>query len=164
MIMLSPKTAQGDPPAGPIGDEWEEMFGTDEPPAWQEPRELPEQDEELEVAPSGREAPEAVRPPGGEQPEPYREFAEAPPPPTPPDPNEGFDIRGRIWKAMSGDGPLGIVYNSLAGLTTERTVHPDYVYWAGTRRHVMVAWDDLRNDWRAFIVDRIMDARLEANQ
>ncbi len=75
-----------------------------------------------------------------------------------------LDLRGQIWKAMSENLPLRIVYTSLKGLTTERTVFPDYIYWAGTHRHVMVSWDSSKNDWRAFIVDRIRKAKIEEKE
>ncbi len=72
-----------------------------------------------------------------------------------------LDLRGTIWKAMSNNLPLRMVYTSIKGLTTERTVYPDYIYWAGTNRHIMVSWDTSKNDWRAFVVDRIRKAKIE---
>jgi predicted DNA-binding transcriptional regulator YafY len=42
----------------------------------------------------------------------------------------------------------------------DRVVVPDYVYWAGTDRHIMVAWDFNVDDWRAFAVDNIQAADL----
>jgi hypothetical protein len=76
--------------------------------------------------------------------------------------NKELSTREKIWYALNNPGLLlTIKYTSLAGWTSERSVGPDYVYWAGTHRHVMVAWCYLRNDWRAFIVDRITEANLE---
>lgn len=164
MIILSPKVAQNEPrPEGFEDDEWEELFPQDK--AGDEPMSAApptDEDDELDVAPSMSrdDEPEAFETERLEA-EPEVEFPEVPPPPEAANPNAGLDVRGRIWRSMSGGDPLRIVYTSLAGLTTERTVHPDYVYWAGTGRHVMVAWDDMRNDWRAFIVDRIRDALVE---
>lgn len=78
--------------------------------------------------------------------------------------NETLSVREKIWYALDHPGtPLRIVYTSLGSFTTERTVEPAYVYWAGTHRHVLVAWCELRNDWRAFIVDRITQAKLEGS-
>ncbi len=78
--------------------------------------------------------------------------------------NKKLDVREKIWYSLNNPGvPLRIIYTSLGNFTTERTVEPDYVYWAGTHRHVLVAWCRMRNDWRAFIVDRITKAKLEGN-
>jgi hypothetical protein len=103
----------------------------------------------------------------GKQPEvnPEESFDELKGEPSPLDEaNKNLSVREKIWYSLNNPGtPLRIVYTSLAGYTTERTVEPDYVYWAGTRRHVLVAWCRMRNDWRAFIVDRITKAKLEGD-
>lgn len=75
------------------------------------------------------------------------------------------DVRAKIWTSLNNTIPLKIVYQTLAddggsSSRTERVVRPDYVYWAGTNRHILVAWCDLRNDWRAFAVDNIATADL----
>lgn len=79
--------------------------------------------------------------------------------------NETLNVPSKIWFSMGNNEeheqiPLRILYTTIKGHTTERTVHPDHVHWA--RGHsIMVAWCDLRGDWRAFIVDRISKAKLE---
>lgn len=80
----------------------------------------------------------------------------------PVDPTENMNVRGKIWYAMENNLPLRIIYTALeSGLVTERSVAPIEVYWAGTHRHIMVAWCYLRNDWRAFAIDRISEAEIE---
>lgn len=94
-------------------------------------------------------------------------FDEVLPPGTPMEErNKKFSIREKIWYSLNTGAPLDMVYETLPDrmkrtFTSTRTVEPDYVYWAGTNRHIMVSWDHLRNDWRAFAVDRIKDAKLE---
>lgn len=94
-------------------------------------------------------------------------FDEVLPPDTPVEErNKKFSIREKIWYALNTGTPLNITYETIPDrmkrtFTSTRTVEPDYVYWAGTNRHIMVSWDHLRNDWRAFAVDRIRDAKLE---
>lgn len=80
--------------------------------------------------------------------------------------NKKFSVREKIWYALNTGTPLGMVYETLPDrmrrtFVSTRTVEPDYVYWAGTGRHILVAWDHLRNDWRAFVVDRIRDAKIK---
>ena len=75
--------------------------------------------------------------------------------------NDSLDTREKIFYSLNNGTPLRIQYKTLDGsVTSERTVHPDYVYWAGTNRHILVAWDELRNDWRAFSVDNIQRSKL----
>lgn len=145
----------------------------------------PEREPEPEPVPSTREGPpppaqmvpfaddegeELV--PQAEEPTPVHPVPQPPPPSDPeqflsevvesrppsPEADQELSVREKIRNSLANGLPLRIVYTSLGGYTTERTVHPDYVYFAGTMRHVLVAWDELRNDWRAFIVDRIRNA------
>jgi hypothetical protein len=74
-------------------------------------------------------------------------------------------VREKIWHSLNSSIPLKITYQTLSdefgrSSTTQRVIRPDYVYWAGTNRHILVAWCDLRNDWRAFAVDNIAVAEL----
>ncbi len=72
------------------------------------------------------------------------------------DANETLGIREKIFYSLNNATPLKISYTTIdGGSTTDRTIHPDYVYWAGTNRHILVAWDKSKNDWRAFAVDNI---------
>jgi len=75
------------------------------------------------------------------------------------------DVRAKIWQSLNGAIPLKIVYQTLrddmgGSSTSERVIRPDYVFWAGTNRHILVAWCELRNAWRAFAVDNIAQADL----
>jgi len=80
--------------------------------------------------------------------------------------NREWDVRAKLFHSMTNNSPVRISYTTLpkddnpAGSTTIRTVIPDYVYWASTGRHVLVAWDYLKSDWRAFAVERIDQASL----
>lgn len=70
--------------------------------------------------------------------------------------NEVLDLREKIFYSLNNGIPMKITYRTLDGKNvTDRIIHPDYVYWAGTNRHILVAWDELKNDWRAFAVDNI---------
>lgn len=72
----------------------------------------------------------------------------------------------KIYASIEKDLPLEITYTTLprkenpAGSTTIRVVDPDFVYWAGTQREILVAWCRLRSDWRAFAVSGIRDAEI----
>lgn len=115
-------------------------------------------DQGLEVAPTsppGPEQPAEEQEP--EEPNPELSMEDVEEPEGPLDKVNKGDIRTKIFYAMTHNLQLRIVYTTLAGTKTERTVEPDYVYWAGTHRHVLIAWDHLRSDWRAFVVDRIGD-------
>jgi hypothetical protein len=79
--------------------------------------------------------------------------------------NKTLPTASKIWIAMGNNEdhetvPLRIVYTTIKGHTTERTVRPDHVHWAKGHA-IMVAWCEMRNDWRAFIVDRITKSKLE---
>jgi hypothetical protein len=86
--------------------------------------------------------------------------------------NRRLGIREKIFEALNtfdpvtrGTLPLKIQYKTLpdefgGSSVTDRTVSPDHVYWADTGRHVLVAWCHLKNGWRAFAVDNILDATL----
>jgi hypothetical protein len=108
--------------------------------------------------------PEAPGPEPGTTPEPPssllgEEMAVAPTPIE--EMNETMDPRELIVQSLYMAMPLRISYITLDGTyESERTVRPDYVYYAGTNRHILVAWDELRNDWRAFAVDNISQAKL----
>lgn len=124
------------------------------------------EEQEMEVAPAGEPMPvgRKIEPLPEEKPQadPSEMFEEVIYKDEPPDvKEEQLSVREKIHRSLNFMLPLRILYTSLAGLTTERTVHPDYVYWAGTRRHILVAWDEMKNDWRAFVVDRIREAKLE---
>lgn len=78
------------------------------------------------------------------------------------DANATLDIRGKIFYSLNNSTPMRISYTTIdGGSVTDRTIHPDYVYWAGTNRHILVAWDELRGDWRAFAVNNITLAELQ---
>lgn len=94
-------------------------------------------------------------------------FDEVLPPDTPMEErNRQFNIREKLWYSLNNRTPMTITYETLPDrmsrtFVSTRMIEPDYVYWAGTNRHILVAWDHLRNDWRAFVVDRIREANLE---
>lgn len=75
--------------------------------------------------------------------------------------NQTLSIPEKVDVAVRERQPLRIIYTTLAGHTTERTVDPDYRHVAMTGHDVLVAWCRLRNDWRGFIVERIRAAKLE---
>jgi len=111
--------------------------------------------------PFGEDKPENVTPE-----DPSKLFEEVPTPETPTEEmNRRLSVREKIWRSLNTASPMSIKYQTLAddlGRTavTNRIVRPDYVYWAGTNRHILVAWCNLRNDWRAFAVDNILAADL----
>lgn len=79
--------------------------------------------------------------------------------------NRKLNIREKIFESLNTGTPLHIRYRTLAdelgkSSMTERTVEPDYVYWPGTNRHLLMALDHLRGDWRSFAVDNILQADL----
>jgi hypothetical protein len=114
------------------------------------------------------EPPEKIEAPGPGTPEdPAKLFEEVMPPDTPmQEKNRIMDVRQKVAFSLGSGTPLRITYTTLpksdnaAGSTTQRVITPDYVYWAGTGRHVVVAWDDSKNDWRAFALERINGADL----
>ncbi len=76
--------------------------------------------------------------------------------------NKSLSIPAKVDMALAEGYPLRIIYTTLKGHTTERTVKPDYYLPARTTGNwVLIAWCELRNDWRGFIVDRIKAAKLE---
>ena len=76
--------------------------------------------------------------------------------------NATLSVPAKIDKAMAEGYPLRIIYTTLKGHTTERTVRPDYFLPARTTGNwVLIAWCELRNDWRGFIVNRVRAAKLE---
>jgi hypothetical protein len=76
--------------------------------------------------------------------------------------NQTLPIRQKIEKSLLEGYPLRILYTTLKGHTTERTVLPDYYLYARTTGNmVLIAWCELRNAWRGFIVERIRAAKLE---
>lgn len=79
--------------------------------------------------------------------------------------NAELSVRQKIVHGLLNGIPLRIRYITLDGMSqTERTVHPDYVYWAGTGRHILVAMDEMSGDWRAFAVSNIEMANLEPEE
>ena len=77
------------------------------------------------------------------------------------DANQSLNVREMIFYSLNNSTPMRIAYTTLYGGTNiERTIHPDYVYWSGTNRHILVAWDEEQADWRAFSVDNINAAKL----
>lgn len=76
--------------------------------------------------------------------------------------NQTLSIEQKIDTALAEGYPLRIIYTTLKGNTTERTVRPDYYLPARTTGNwVLIAWCELRGDWRGFIVNRIRAAKLE---
>lgn len=76
--------------------------------------------------------------------------------------NATMPIGQKIDMAMSEGYPLRIIYTTLKGHSTERTIRPDYYRPAKTTGNwVLIAWCELRQDWRGFIVNRIRAAKLE---
>jgi hypothetical protein len=79
--------------------------------------------------------------------------------------NRQLNIREKIFESLNTGTPLHIRYRTLPdnmgrSSVTDRTVEPDYVYWPSTNRHLLMALDHLRGDWRSFAVDNIMQADL----
>jgi hypothetical protein len=116
----------------------------------------------------GEQPQDKVSPPGPGVPEdPAKMFEEVIPPETPvQEKNRIMDVRQKVAFSLGNNIPIKITYTTLpkqdnaAGSTTQRVIVPDYVYWAGTGRHVVVAWDNSKNDWRAFALERINGADL----
>lgn len=76
--------------------------------------------------------------------------------------NYSLTIQQKIDKSLAEGNSLRIIYTTLKGHTSERTVRPDYYRPARTTGNwVLIAWCELRQDWRGFIVDRIRAAKLE---
>ena len=76
--------------------------------------------------------------------------------------NQKLTIPQKVMRAISDGVPLRIIYTTLKGHSTERTVEPDYIHTAVTTgNRILIAWDHLRNAWRGFIVSRIRAAKLE---
>jgi hypothetical protein len=77
-------------------------------------------------------------------------------------------IAQKVWEAINDPSKiLRITYKTLPDemgrtATTVRNVSPDYVWKAGTNNWLLVAWCHLKNDWRRFVVDNILQAELEA--
>jgi len=116
------------------------------------------------------DVPEAVEPPPEAIPTPSEEpIEEAEPFEEVPDEltdlekmNQSLSIMQKIERSLSEGYPLRIIYTTIKGHTTERTVRPDYFLVAkSTGNFVLIAWCELRNAWRGFIVDRIRAAKLE---
>jgi predicted DNA-binding transcriptional regulator YafY len=59
-------------------------------------------------------------------------------------------------RAIAAHERLRFTYRSLGGDDTRRSVQPNGLVVAG-RRWYLVAWDEDRNDWRVFRVDRMED-------
>jgi len=133
------------------------------PPADQEP--LPEgmnPSEYDEITPEQPPQPEA-KPEEEEKPSPQDEFEEITEDQTELDRlNQTLNIEQKIDTSLAEGYPLRIIYTTLKGNTTERTVRPDYYLPAQTTGNwVLIAWCELRGDWRGFIVNRIRAAKLE---
>jgi hypothetical protein len=75
--------------------------------------------------------------------------------------NEQLSSFELVAESLYTKTPIRISYVTLDGMfQSERTVHPDYVYDADTNRKILVAWDELKNDWRAFAMENILKAKL----
>ena len=141
-VPQAPKTPEGEPrPEGLPAEDFDEIF----PEPLKESEELPPQEQD-------------------EDPFPEDEFEEITEELTELDKlNMSLSIPAKLDKAMSEGYPLRIIYTTLKGHTTERTVRPDYYLPARTTGNwVLIAWCELRNDWRGFVVNRIRAAKLEA--
>jgi len=163
----------------PIGDvQGQPVYQIAPPPT---PEQLGQQPQATPVAPTSEPMPEGMSPdefeeiqqqpeqqapqpePEEEAPFPEDEFEEITEEKTELDRmNETFSIGQKIDAALAEGYPLRIIYTTLKGNTTERTVRPDYYLPARTTGNwVLIAWCELRQDWRGFIVDRIRAAKLE---
>ena len=164
-------------------EEMEEIFPKGQPgqPAPTHPPTLPEKaqetkepllDEALDVpvAPTAPPVPPPQEDPfagepivGPEEPEEPLELEEVSDEPTELEQaNQTLPIRQKVEKALLEGYPLRIIYTTLKGHTTERTVRPDYYLYARTTGNmVLIAWCELRSAWRGFIVERIRAAKLE---
>jgi hypothetical protein len=149
-----------------LSDEIDKAFGK-EPEVIPQPEPVPEPEvvpgtEETLPEPETKEIPEIKK--EEEPPFPEQEYEEITEELTKLDElNRDLTIPEKIDTAMAEGYPLRIIYTTLKGHTTERTVIPDYYLPARTTGNwVLIAWCELRNDWRGFIVDRIRGAKLEA--
>ena len=80
------------------------------------------------------------------------------------DMNRLYSIDKKIEASLAWGYPLRILYTDKRGHTTERTIRPEYYFPAKTTGNlVLIAWCELRNDWRGFLVNpmRIRGAKLE---
>jgi hypothetical protein len=148
-----------------LDDEIDKAFAKEpevipQPEPLQEPEVVPGTDEVL-PEPEPKEIPEIKK--ENEPPFPEEEYEEITEELTKLDElNRDLTIPEKIDTAMAEGYPLRIIYTTLKGHTTERTVIPDYYLPARTTGNwVLIAWCELRNDWRGFIVDRIRGAKLE---
>lgn len=77
--------------------------------------------------------------------------------------NMSLSIPAKVDMSLAEGYPLRVIYTTMKGHTTERTIRPDYYLPARTTGNwVLIAWCELRNDWRGFIVNRIRAAKLES--
>ena len=151
------------------------------------PDEIPMADDDIETeetvqqplpqeVPQGQPGVEPIPGLEGEALEPAGEIPAPEPPPKPEDEfekmevepseldvlNQTLSIQQKVMRSISDGTPLRIIYTTLAGHSTERTVEPDYIHSAVTTgNRILIAWDHLRNGWRGFILDRIRAAKLE---
>jgi hypothetical protein len=62
--------------------------------------------------------------------------------------------------ANKPDEKIWIDYITLGGnIRIQRDISPDDIFIAGTGNEICVAWDHMRNDWRAYVLPRIQRAR-----
>lgn len=80
----------------------------------------------------------------------------------------GLQPKVKIWRALE-EFPLPdirITYRSLAGYESESTLSQlasdkAGIFWARTtQRAYLTAWDDMRNNWGRFLMDRIEKATI----
>lgn len=147
-----------EPPIPPSG--YEEMFPatstTGQPLAPEQPEPQPEPLAPEAPVPEEPETEEAPPAPEDEFEEVTEELSELD------KMNYSLSIPQKIEASLSEGYPLRIIYTTLKGHTTERTIRPDYFLPAKTTGNmVLIAWCELRNDWRGFIVNRIRGAKLE---
>ena len=145
-------------PPGISPEDYEEIFPripAEEPLAPPEPPPVPEPKKPAEMEPEAE--------PKEEPPFPEDEYEEITEELTDLDRlNQTLSIPAKIDIALAEGYPLRIIYTTKKGHTTERTVLPDYYLPARTTGNwVLIAWCELRNGWRGFIVDRIRAAKLE---
>lgn len=119
--------------------------------------------EEAEVPPFPTMPEEAPEAPEEQAPAPEEEYEELTEEETELDRlNKTYSIDQKIDASLAEGYPLRIIYTTLKGHTTERTIRPDYYLPArSTGNWVLIAWCELRNDWRGFIANRIRAAKLE---
>lgn len=161
--------ADDDPIQGgesPISDDWYPDWASQSEPEPEQPAApLPEPPPEaLTTTEDEALEPAGELPPTEEQkPEPGIEFEELQEQESEWDVlNRNLTISQKITKSLVDQVPLRILYTTLKGHTTERTIEPDYVFTAVTTgNNILIAWDHLRGGWRGFIVNRIQGAKLE---